>query len=168
MLLRFVSIVTSQPSSAHSWIGPSPNLRPLMPATLKSASIRWYRVMQLSMARVTSPARVRSAMWKPHPISSANALRLSLSRLTTKTDAPSLAASRAVAAPMPVEPVIRQTLFASLPLIDKDAPGCGGRHRKTVRVAQPHSCYRRIDATAATPVSRRVRATVRPRGNAAY
>jgi hypothetical protein len=40
MDFTLASSVTSQPSSEHSCRGPSPNFRPLMPATLKTASRR--------------------------------------------------------------------------------------------------------------------------------
>ena len=105
-------MVRSQPSGVSSWIGPSPYRRPLPPATAKAPSSRPNRSTAARTAPSAAAASARSAA--AHPTAaptrtsrSARARAWSAERETTNTEAPSAAHRTAVAAAMPVEPVIR-------------------------------------------------------------
>src|SRR5690606_1196926 len=102
----FILTVASHPDSGTWSTGPSPNRRPLPPATASTPSRRPNRSRQAEKAASAADSSVRSAVipsmrsdvWRNRSMGS-------WSRDTTNTEPPSDATRSAVEAPMPVAPV---------------------------------------------------------------
>src|ERR1700678_2637435 len=101
-------MTVSQASVEHSWSGPSPSERALIPATLKSASIFSNRSTQAATLLRTASSSRTSATQKPASGNSAASERHSsfTPTMNTLSCAPQ---RRAVAAAIPDDPVTRRT-----------------------------------------------------------
>src|ERR1017187_2447590 len=110
MTPRFCAKAASQPSSVHSCTGPSPNRRPLCPATLNSASTRPNFDRHCASTESADSARVGSPAHTSAPVLSASSHPDSSSPVAMTSRAPAAAARHAKAAPIPVDPVMMSTL----------------------------------------------------------
>src|ERR1035438_4979612 len=107
--LAFTLITVSHASVEHSWRGPSPSERALIPATLKSASILPKRSRQAAtLLRTPSSSRISVAL-KPARGNSAASERHSSSFTPTMNTLSCAPHKRAVAAAIPDDPVTRRT-----------------------------------------------------------